>query len=180
MVEHAAGGRDVARSSRVTPTKCMNDEDYIGLAIEEARKSVAAGGAPIGAVMVKDEKVIATGWSLVWPKKDPSAHGEIECIKAACQKLQSLDLSGCTLYSTLESCSMCLACASWSGVSRIVFGAYKEDVQPNPYELSNYHAEEYAKKLTPVNGGKMEIKGGILRKECAKLMANIKNWTPVT
>jgi tRNA(Arg) A34 adenosine deaminase TadA len=156
----------------------MIDEDFVKLAIEEAKKSEKAGGAPIGAVLVKDGKVVATGWSLVWPKKDPSAHGEIGCLRNACQKLQTLDLSGCTLYSTLESCSMCLACASWTGVSKIVFGAYKEDVQPNPYEISDYHAEEHAKKLTPPAGGKIEIVGGVLREECKELMKYIKNWTP--
>jgi len=158
----------------------MNDDErFIKLAIEEAKKSVQAGGAPIGAVMVKDGKVIATGWSLVWPKKDPSAHGETECMKSACKKLDSLDLSGCTLYSTLESCSMCLGCAGWTELSRIVFGAYKEDVGENPYELADYHAEEHAKRITPIGGGKIEIVGGVLRDECKKLMANINNWAPI-
>lgn len=157
----------------------MNDEHFINLAIEEAKKSQEADGAPIGAVIVKDGKVIASGWSLVWPKKDPSAHAETECMRSACQKLQTLDLSGCTLYSTLESCSMCLGCAGWTGLSKIVFGAYKEDVSGNPYEISDYHAIEHAQKLTPIGGGKIEVKGGVLREECKKLMENIKNWSPV-
>ncbi len=155
------------------------DEKYIGLAIEEAKKSQAAGGAPIGAVLVKDDNVISTGWSLVWPKKDPSAHGETECLRSACQKLGSLDLSGCTLYSTLESCSMCLGCAGWSGVSRIVFGAYKEDVQPNPYELKDYHAEEHGKRLVTFDGRSIPVEGGVLRDECRELMKNIRNWSPI-
>src|SRR3990167_2704024 len=99
----------------------MTDEHFIKLAIEEAKKSLAAHGAPIGAVLVKDDQVIATGWSMVGAKKDPVAHPETQCMRAACKKLNSLDLSGCTLYSTLESCSGCLSCASWCGVSRIVF-----------------------------------------------------------
>ena len=156
----------------------MNDEHFIKLAIEEANKSVSANGAPIGAVLVKNGEVIATGWSLVWPKKDPSAHAETERMKAACQKLQSLDLSGCTLYSTLEPCSMSLGCAGWTGLSRIVFGAFKEDVPDNPYELGNYHATEHAKNITPVGGGKIEVVGGVLREECKALMAKIKNWSP--
>ena len=155
-----------------------NDEKCIKLAIVEAKKSVEAGGAPIGAVLVKDEEVIATGWSLVWPKKDPSAHAETECLRNACQKLDSLDLSGCTLYSTLESCSMCLGCAGWSNLSRIVFGAYKEDVPPNPYEISDYHAESHAKLIQPGHGNPLEILGGVLRNECAQLMKNIENWEP--
>ena len=157
----------------------MNDEQYMKLAIEEAKKSQEANGAPIGAVLVRDGKVIATGWSLVWPKKDPSAHAETECMRNACQKLQTLDLSGCTLYSTLESCSMCLGCAGWTGLSKIVFGAYKEDVPNNPYEMADYHAEEHTKKLTPLSGGAIEVKGGVLREECKELMKNIKNWSPV-
>lgn len=88
------------------------------------------------------------------------------------------DLSGHTLYSTLESCSMCLGCASWVGLSKIVFGAYKEDIGENPYEILDYHAEKHASRLTPIGGGKMEVVGGVLRKECAELMKNIKNWTP--
>lgn len=157
----------------------MNDEHFIKLAIQEAKKSEQAGGAPIGAILVKDGKIIAVGWSLVWLKKDPSAHAETECMRSACQKLQSLDLSGCTLYSTLESCSMCLGCAGWTGLSRIVFGAYKEDVSGNPYEMSDYHAEGHSKKLTPMGGGKVEVMGGVLREECKALMEKVKNWSPV-
>jgi tRNA(Arg) A34 adenosine deaminase TadA len=66
----------------------MTDTEFIKLAIAEAKKSEQESGAPIGAVLVKNGEVIATGWSLVWPKKDPSAHAETECIRNACQKLQ--------------------------------------------------------------------------------------------
>ncbi len=152
----------------------MNDKQFMKLAILEAKKSEAIGGAPIGAVLVKDGKVIATGQSLVWPLKDPSAHGETQCIRNACKELQSLDLSGCTLYSTLESCSMCLGCAGWTGLSKIVFGAFKEDVEPNPYELSHYHAIEHAKRFKG-----LEVVGGVLQEDCKELMRNIKNWSPV-
>ncbi len=152
----------------------MTDQDFIKLAIKEAKKSESIGGAPIGAILIKDGKVIASGQSLVWPLKDPSAHGETQCMRNACKELQSLDLSGCTLYSTLESCSMCLGCAGWTGLSKIVFGAFKEDVQPNPYELEDYHAIEHAKRIKNLN-----VIGGVLREECRGLMKNIKNWTPV-
>ncbi|MBU1071180.1 nucleoside deaminase [Patescibacteria group bacterium] len=152
----------------------MTDTDFMKLAIEEAKKSVDAGGAPIGAVLVKGDKVFETGWSLVWPKKDPSAHGETECMRKACHKLQAINLTGYTLYSTLESCSLCLGCAGWCNLSKIVFGAYKEDTPDNPYELSDYHAEEHAKRFK-----NLEVVGGILREECKSLMSNIKNWSPV-
>jgi len=156
----------------------MNDQTFIQSAIDVASDSGVKGGLPIGVVIVKDEQIVAASSSHVGSRLDPTAHGECECMKHACIEFQTLDLSDFTLYSTLEPCSMCLACASWCGIERIVFGAYKEDVPQNPYEIGNYHAEEHAKKLTPFGGGQLVVKGGILREECATLMANVVNWTP--
>ena len=157
----------------------MTNEQYMQLAIEEAKASVQAGGAPIGAIIVKDGHVIAKGWSLVWPEKDPTSHGETNCIKAACKALDSLDLTGCTMYSTCESCSMCLGCGAWANLPRVVFGAYKEQLRPNPYELIEYHAEEHAKRLRLQNGKAMQVQGGVLSEACIELMKNIENWTPM-
>lgn len=155
----------------------MSDEDFMKLAIKEGKNSLTSGGAPIGAIMVKDEQVIAKGWSMVWPEKDPTSHAETNCIKTAYKKLHPNNLAGCTLYSTLESCSMCLGCGSWAGLSKIVFGAYSKDIPPNPYEISDYNAEDHGKKLIPFNNElKMEVVGGVLREECAELMKNIENW----
>jgi len=142
----------------------MNNKQFMKLAIEEARKSESIGGTPIGAILVKDGKVIATGQSLVWPRRDPTAHGECECLRNACSKLQSLDLSGCTLYSTLESCSMCLGCAGWTRLSKIVFGAFKEDVEPNPYELEDYHAIDHAKRIKG-----LEVIGGVYKRRMQRV-----------
>lgn len=158
----------------------MTDEEYMRLAIQEAKNSEKAGGAPIGAIIVKDEIVIAHGWSMVWPEKDPASHAETNCIKAACKALQTIDLTGCTLYGTCETCSMCLACGSWAGLSKVVFGAYKEHLRPNPYEIADYHAEDWAHRLTPQNGKHMEIYGGVLESECIQLMNRIENWTLMT
>lgn len=156
----------------------MTDEDYIRLAIVEAKKSAQAGGLPLGVVLVKNDTVVCSDTSHVGDLFDPTAHGESYVLRKACQKLKTLDLSNCTLYSMLECCSMCLACASWCSIKRIVFGAFKEDIPVNPYEIGMYHAEEHGKLLTPLGGGTMEVKGGVLREECAKLMENIVNWTP--
>lgn len=156
-----------------------NDEKYMRFAIAEAEKSAAIGGLPIGALIVKDGEVFVTGQSMVWPKKDPSAHAEIECMKAACKKIDGLDLKGCVLYSTLESCSMCLGCAGWSGLNEIVFGAYQEDVLGNSYAFANYHAEEFAQNMVFSSGQKLKVRGGVLREECKNLMKNVKGWTIV-
>lgn len=149
----------------------MTDDQYMWLAIGEAKKAEALGWTPLGVVIVKDGKIIVSGTSHVGEKLDPTAHGESWCMREACQKLRTLDLSGCTLYSTLELCSMCLGCAGWTGVSRIVFGAYREDIRDCPYEIADYHAEDHAKRFA-----NLEIKGGVLRGECKLLMKNVKGW----
>ncbi len=150
----------------------MIDQLRMRLAIAEAKKAEANGWVPLGVIIVKDNEVIASGTSHVSELLDSTAHGESWCMKKACQKLQSIDLSGCTLYSTLESCSMCLGCAGWTSLSRVVFGAYKEDIPECPYEIPDYHAEEHAKRFPHLT-----VQGGILREECKALMKNIKNWT---
>jgi tRNA(Arg) A34 adenosine deaminase TadA len=149
----------------------MTDEQYMRLAIDEAKKAETLGWTPLGVVIVKDGKIIVSGTSHVGEKLDPTAHGESWCMREACQKLQTLDLSGCTLYSTLESCSMCMGCAGWCGLSRIVFGAYKEDAPNCSYEIADYHAEEHAKRFSNI-----KVTGGVLREECKALMKNVKNW----
>jgi tRNA(Arg) A34 adenosine deaminase TadA len=150
------------------------DEKYMKIAIKEARRSQENGGAPTAAVIVEDGKVIAIGWSVVGINLDPSGHSELEAIKNACKELNTLNLKDCTMYSTIETCSMCLGCAGWTGLSRIVFGAYKEDFPGNPYNMDEYHVEEESKRMTPP----IEVAGGVLREECAELMQNIENWTP--
>lgn len=154
----------------------MTDQEFMKFAIIEAEKARAAGKTPLGVVIVKDNQILVSGTSHVGDRMDPTAHGETDCMKLACQKLNSLDLSDCTLYSTLEPCSMCLGCAGWTGLSKIVFGAYKEDAPGNPYEMSEYHAEEWSKYFAS-NGQKgIDVRGGVLRSECAELMKHVKNW----
>lgn len=154
----------------------MTDEDFVKQAIGVAKGAVQHGALPIGAVIVKDGKVIAQAYSATWPKKDPAAHAETEAIRGACKTLDSLDLSGCTLYGTLEPCTACLGTAAWASLSKAVFGCYSSDVPDNPYEYENYSAIEHAKHLKRYSGGKLEIVGGVLRDECTKLMQGVKNW----
>lgn len=154
----------------------MTDEDFMKLAIEEAQNAEKHGALPIGAVIVKNGKVIATGYSATWPKKDPAAHGETEAIRATCKLLDTLDLSDCTMYGTLEPCTACLGTAAWASLPRAVFGCYATDVPENPYEYENYSAVEHAKHLQLYEGGKLEVVGGVLRVECIQLMKDVKNW----
>lgn len=157
----------------------MNDEYYMQRAIEIAKEAEASGGAAIGAIMVKDGEVIAKGLSNPWGKRDPSNHGEIDCIRNTAKNHNLLDMQGCTLYGTLEPCSMCVGAALWAGVDRIVFGAYARDVAGNDYEYDNYSSEELAKtsrKAANPSRGNIEIVGGVLREECRELLKDYKEW----
>lgn len=157
----------------------MQDEKFMKLAIKGANEVAADGKPPIHSIMVKGGEIVARGWSSVGDDLDPSGHNDINCIKAACKKLNSLDLAECTMYTTIEPCSMCIGCAAWAGLPRIVFGAYQEDISENPYANTKYHAERLARQMRLVGGRKMKAVGGVLREECKKLMSNYSKWSPV-
>lgn len=99
----------------------MDDKYFLKLAVEQAKKSVEAGGFPAGAVIVKDRKVISEGISIGYKLHDPTEHAETSAIKMACKKLETIDLSGSTLYASLEGCNMCFYVSNWSGISKIVY-----------------------------------------------------------
>lgn len=84
-------------------------------------------GGPFGAVIYKDGKLIAGGYNHVLANHDPSAHGEVQAIRAACQKLKTWDLSGAVLYTSCEPCPMCLMTAKWANISKIYFAATRKD-----------------------------------------------------
>jgi tRNA(Arg) A34 adenosine deaminase TadA len=84
-------------------------------------------GGPFGAVVVKDNKILAEGMNRVIASHDPTWHGEIEAIRLACITLQSSQLTGCTLYTTSEPCPMCVAASYWAGIEHIYFSATVEE-----------------------------------------------------
>jgi guanine deaminase len=84
-------------------------------------------GGPFGAVVVKDNKIVAEGMNRVIASHDPTWHGEMEAIRLACITLRSAKLTGCTLYTTSEPCPMCVAAAYWAGIERIYYSATVED-----------------------------------------------------
>lgn len=120
------------------------DKTYLKLAINQAQKSVSEGGFPAGAIIVKDGKVIGEGISIGNILHDPTSHGELQCIRNACKNIQSSDLSGATLYASMETCAMCLNACMWAGISKIVF-ALSKDKLSNLYYGGNYSTEEISK-----------------------------------
>lgn len=95
----------------------------MGLALEQAREAAREGEVPVGAVVVKDDQLIATGRNSPIAHHDPSAHAEIMALRKAARQLGNYRLDGCTLYVTLEPCAMCSGALLHARVSRVVFGA---------------------------------------------------------
>ena len=105
----------------------MDDQKFLDLAVDLAVQNVADGGGPFGAVVVRDGVVIAQGQNRVTRDNDPTAHAEVQAIRAACRELGSFSLAGCTLYSSCEPCPMCMASSLWSRVDRVLFAADRDD-----------------------------------------------------
>ena len=101
----------------------MNDETLMAAAIEEARRALAEGELPVGAVVARDGEIIARGCNRRENTGDPTAHAEIEAIRAAAAALGGWRLTGCTLYVTLEPCAMCAGAVVAARLSRVVYGA---------------------------------------------------------
>jgi len=106
-----------------------NDRLYILKAIELASASISDGGGPFGAVIVKDDKIIAEASNRVVTTNDPTAHAEILAIRQASALLHTHDLNGCTLYSSCEPCPMCLGAIYWSGIKKVVFACDRNDAE---------------------------------------------------
>lgn len=152
----------------------MTDQDFMKIVITKGKQRLEKGESPNISIIVKDNKIVAEGHSTVG-NFELSGHNDLNCINNACKKLQTYTLTDCTMYSTIEPCSMCLGCAAWAGLNKIVFGAFQEDVPENRYEINDYHAIEHATRLHP-NGKNMEIIGGTMREESKDLMKDVKNW----
>lgn len=86
-------------------------------------------GGPFGACIVKDNKIIGKGNNTVLKDNDPTAHAEINAIRDACKKLNTYDLSGCTIYTTCYPCSMCLSAIIWANIDKVYYGNTKEDAE---------------------------------------------------
>ena len=100
-----------------------SDEWFMRQAMKEARKALARGEVPIGAVVVRDGHVIARGWNQVETLKDATAHAEMIALTAAQEALGDWRLEGCTMYVTLEPCQMCAGALVQSRIDRVVIGS---------------------------------------------------------
>ena len=99
------------------------DQTFMRLALDQAHNAWALGEVPVGALIVKEGAVIATGFNQPIGHSDPTAHAEIQAIRAAADWLGNYRLVGCTLYVTLEPCAMCAGAIQQARIARLVYGA---------------------------------------------------------
>ncbi|MFW6774225.1 nucleoside deaminase [Nocardioides sp. CPCC 205120] len=109
------------------PGEAASDAAWIARAVALAVENVADGGGPFGAVVVRGGEVVATGQNRVTPTLDPTAHAEVQAIRAACRTLGDFSLAGCELFSSCEPCPMCVAASLWARVDRVVYAADRDD-----------------------------------------------------
>ena len=100
------------------------DHTYMQMALGLAQEAYRAEEVPVGAILVKDGEILATGFNQRESLQDPTAHAELLAIRAAAEALGSWRLTGTTLYVTLEPCAMCAGAIIQSRVARLVFGTY--------------------------------------------------------
>jgi tRNA(adenine34) deaminase len=129
----------------------VTDEQFMRLALELARRAEAEGEVPVGAVVVLDDKVVGEGWNRPIAASDPTAHAEIQALRAAAAALGNYRLTGATLYVTLEPCDMCLGAMFHARIARAVFGA----TDPKKLVLKNQVA----------------LQGGVLAEECGSILS---------
>jgi tRNA(adenine34) deaminase len=140
----------------------VSDIEGMRLALAEAARAEAQGEVPIGAVLLRDEAVIAVGANRPIAASDPTAHAEIEALRAGGRALGSYRLTGTTLYVTLEPCVMCAAAIMHARISRVVFGAWDPRAGAAG-SLINVFA------LAALNH-RIDVFGGVLMEDCSSLL----------
>jgi tRNA(adenine34) deaminase len=137
-------------------------EIYMQQALKEAEKAFNAGELPVGAVIVFENRIIAKGYNQVETLRDPTAHAEIIAITSAASYLSSKVLLGCSMYVTLEPCSMCAGAIVLAKVENLYFGAYdnKSGACESVLNITNNKSLNH----------QLNVSGGILDAECARLL----------
>ncbi len=153
----------------------MNHEKFMKEAIRIAERGIKEGQTPFGAVIVKNNRIIAKAHNTVFKDNDPTAHAEINAIRKASKKLKTIDLKGCVIYSTCEPCPMCFSAIHWANIDGIYYGASIRDAEKLGFRelrISNKRMKSLSKKTV-----KLKIVGGVMKEECRKMMKKWKGKT---
>lgn len=158
----------MSNTKKITSTKVLKnqwtDKDifFMQRALECAQKAYNKDEVPVGAVIVKDNKIISKGYNKSITLKDATAHAEIIAIRKACKKLNNYRLNDCSIYVTIEPCSMCTGALIHARIKNIYFGAkdIKTGACGSVFNIAN------SNKLNH----NINIFGGLLEQDCAKII----------
>ena len=146
------------------------DEKFMRLAIEKAKEGIIKGQTPFGVCISKEGEVISCVHNIVWESTDITSHAEIHAIREACKKLNTVDLTGCVIYSTCEPCPMCFSACHWARISKIIYGTRIEDAKKLGFSELTISNE----KMKQLGNSSIKIVGNILRDENFELF---KLWS---
>ena len=136
-----------------------NDEYYMRLALQEAKRAYAEDEVPIGAIIIAQDTIIGKGYNQVERLHDATAHAEMLAITAAAHYLGAKYLEECTLYVTVEPCPMCAAALRWARIGKVVYGAADPKAGYSQFGTKLFHP-------------KTLIQSDVLEQECGELMSS--------
>lgn len=136
-------------------------EKFMREAVRRAKKGLAQGEVPVGAVVVCDGKIVGSGYNRRTKEQLATAHAEMYAIDRACRKLKSWRIPECDLYVTLEPCPMCMGAALNARIRKIYFGAYEQKGRSMTAELAESNLLNH----------KVGVEGGVLEEECSQLLS---------
>ncbi len=139
-----------------------DDERFMRMALAEARAAKESADVPVGCLVVRDGRVVGRGWNQRELLQDPTAHAEILAITAASAEVESWRLDRCTLYVTLEPCTMCAGAIVLARVPRVVFGAF----DPKAGACGSLYNLVQEARLNH----RVDLTGGILADECGEVL----------
>jgi len=140
----------------------IDDQKFMSRALALARVANAEGEVPVGAVIVKDNQIIAEGWNRPIALHDPSAHAEMQAMRAAAQILSNYRLIDTTLYVTLEPCAMCAGAMVHARVKRLVYGAVdpRAGAAGTIFNITQHAALNH----------RLDVIGGVMAEECGAVL----------
>ena len=139
-----------------------NEQLYMSQALELAQEASSIGEVPVGALVVKDNRVIGRGYNQSIKNSDPTAHAEVIALRDAANTLKNYRLSGCELYVTIEPCAMCVGAMVHARIQRAIFGA----IEPRAGAL----VSQLKMVDMPHFNHTFDWRGGVLESECGALM----------
>lgn len=145
----------------------MKPDELMRLAIDAARRGVAAGQSPFGCAIGRSGKILAACHNTVWLTTDITAHAEVNALRTACRRTQEILLLDSIVATTCEPCPMCMAALHWARVKTVYYGATIADAR----EAGFHELSLPAATLLQLGGSPVELIGGLLVDECRELFA---------